>query len=125
MTEVASFFYWKNGEDLTSEQTEKLDQLLQRSKRLEKAYRWKEEFRAIYEQPLTVEEGKRQIQEWLSKARAVDSEATTTIHNHLDGICNYFQNRMTSGAMEGINNRIKLIKRQAYGFANFNNFRAK
>lgn len=27
--------------------------------------------------------------------------------------------------MEGINNRIKLIKRQAYGFANFDNFRAR
>ncbi|XFA72753.1 transposase [Thermosynechococcaceae cyanobacterium Okahandja] len=26
--------------------------------------------------------------------------------------------------MEGINNKLKLIKRQAYGFANFDNFRA-
>jgi len=121
----SKFIFLKNGKDLTSEQTEKLGQLLQRSKRLEKAYRWKEEFRAIYEQPLTVEEGKGQIQEWLSKARAVYSEAITTIHNHLDGICNYFRNRTTSGAMEGINNRIKLIKRQAYGFVNFNNFRER
>ncbi|WP_390889382.1 transposase [Leptodesmis sichuanensis] len=38
---------------------------------------------------------------------------------------NYFRNRTTSGAMEGINNRIKLIKRQAYGFVNFNNFRER
>lgn len=121
----SKFILLKNGQDLTSEQTEKLDQLLQRSKRLEKAYRWKEEFRTIYEQPLTVEEGKCQIKAWLSKARAVYSEAITTIHNHLDGICNYFQNRTTSGAMEGINNRIKLIKRQAYGFVNFNNFRER
>ena len=121
----SKFILLKNGEDLTSEQTEKLDQLLQRSKRLQKAYQWKEEFRAIYEQSLTVEEGKCQIKEWLSKARAVYSEAITTIHNHLDGICNYFRNRTTSGAMEGINNRIKLIKRQAYGFVNFNNFRER
>ncbi len=27
--------------------------------------------------------------------------------------------------MEGINNRIKLIKRQAYGFLRFDNFRAR
>nr|WP_257790499.1 transposase [Thermostichus lividus] len=46
----------------------------------------------------------------------------TIIGNHLDGISNYFRNLTTSGAMEGINNRTKLIKRQAYGFVNFNNF---
>jgi hypothetical protein len=34
----------------------------------------------------------------------------------LDSICNYFISRTTSGVMEGINNRLKLIKRQAYGF---------
>ncbi|WP_448561362.1 transposase [Trichothermofontia sp.] len=49
----------------------------------------------------------------------------TTVRKHLDGICNYFRNRTTSGAMEGINNRIKLIKRQAYGFVNFDNFRKR
>jgi len=31
--------------------------------------------------------------------------------------------RTTNGAMEGINNRLKLIKRQAYGFMNFDNMR--
>jgi transposase len=121
----SKFLLLKNGQDLTPEETEKLELILQKSKRLEKAYRWKEEFRAIYEQPLTVEEGKRQIQGWLDKARAVYSEAITTIRNHLDGISNYFRNRTSSGAMEGINNRIKLIKRQAYGFVNFNNFRER
>lgn len=121
----SKFLLLRNGKDLTPEETEKLELILQKSKRLEKAYRWKEEFRAIYEQPLTIEEGKRQIQGWLDKARAVYSEAITTIRNHLDGISNYFRNRTTSGAMEGINNRIKLIKRQAYGFVNFNNFRER
>lgn len=121
----SKFILLKNGKNLTDEEKVKLEQLLQRSKRLEKAYRWKEEFRAIYEQSLTVEEGKYQIQEWLCKACKVYSEAITTIRNHLDGISNYFRNRTTSGAMEGINNRIKLIKRQAYGFVNFNNFRER
>jgi transposase len=121
----SKFILLKNGKDLTPEETKRLASLLKRSKRLAKAYQWKEEFRAIYEQSLTVEEGKRQIQEWLNKAQAVYSEAIKTIRNHLDGISNYFRNRTTSGAMEGINNRIKLIKRQAYGFANFNNFRER
>jgi len=47
----------------------------------------------------------------------------TSVGNHLDGISNYFRNRTTSGAMEGINNHIKLIKREGYGFVSFNNFR--
>jgi transposase len=121
----SKFILLKNGQDLTTEEKLKLEQLLHQSKRLEKAYRWKEEFRAIYEHPLTVEEGKHQFNEWLNKARAVYSEVITTIRNHLDGISNYFRNRTTSGAMEGINNRIKLIKRQAYGFVNFDNFRER
>jgi transposase len=74
---------------------------------------------------LTVEEGKQQIQQWLNQARDVYSEVITTIRTHLDGICNYFRNRTTNGVMEGINNRIKLIKRQAYGFVNFHNFRER
>lgn len=56
-----------------------------------------------------------QLLTWLKKARSVYCDVLTTIRNHLDGICNYFLNRTTSGVMEGMNNRIKLIKRQAYG----------
>jgi transposase len=121
----SKFILLKNGADLRPEETTKLEQLLQRSKRLKQAYVWKEEFRAIYEQLLTVEEGKSQIKAWLCKAQKVYSEVITTISSHLDGISNYFRNRTTSGVIEGINNRIKLIKRQAYGFVNFNNFRER
>ena len=59
------------------------------------------------------------------RAQNIFSEVTTTIRNHLDGICNYFRTRTTSGPMAGINNRIKLIRRQAYGFVNFRNFRKR
>jgi transposase len=121
----SKFVLLRNGQDLTVEQQEKLERVLKQSKRLRKAYQWKEDFRAIYEKALTVEEGRRQFQSWLRKAKAIYSEAITTIQNHLDGISNYFKNRTTSGVMEGINNRIKLIKRQAYGFVNFTNFRER
>lgn len=32
------------------------------------------------------------------------------------------ENRTTSGAVEGINNKLKLIKRSGYGFRNFETF---
>ncbi|MBF2036093.1 MAG: transposase, partial [Leptolyngbyaceae cyanobacterium T60_A2020_046] len=52
-------------------------------------------------------------------------DSVKTIQNHLDGICQYFINRTTSGVMEGINNKMKLIKRQAHRFTNFENLRIK
>jgi transposase len=121
----SKFILLKNGVDLTQEQKIKLADILKHSKRLKLAYELKEEFRDIFERSETVEAGKKQLLAWLKKARSVYCDVLTTIRNHLDGICNYFLNRTTSGVMEGINNRIKLIKRQAYGFVNFDNFRAR
>jgi transposase len=48
-----------------------------------------------------------------------------TIVRWLDEIIAYFDNRTTSGVVEGINNKLKLIKRSAYGFRNFDNFRLR
>jgi transposase len=121
----SKFILLRNGAELKENEKQTLEQVLNRSKRLRKAYESKEELRAIYESPLTVETGRLHIEEWLNRAQKVFSEVTTTIRNHLDGICNYFRTRTTSGPMEGINNRIKLIKRQAYGFVNFENFRKR
>ncbi|WP_445301187.1 transposase [Microcoleus sp. Pol11C3] len=35
----------------------------------------------------------------------------------------YFDFRTTSGVVEGINNKLKLIKRSAYGFRNFETYK--
>ncbi len=48
-----------------------------------------------------------------------------TIIRWIDEIIAYFDNRTTSGVVEGINNKLKLIKRSGYGFRNFNNFRVR
>ena len=126
MTVIGSkFILLKNGVNLTESERVKLEAILNYSKRLKLAYALKEEFRKIFETCSTVQEGREQLLEWLKKARSVYGSVLTTIRNHLDGICNYFLSRTTSGVMEGINNRIKLIKRQSYGFVNFDNFRAR
>lgn len=121
----SKFILLKNGDDLTEEEKTKLATILSHSQRLKLAYEFKEEFRRIFETPQTPEEGKVEILSWLKKAQSVYGDVIQTIRNHLDGICNYFLNRTTSGVMEGINNKLKLIKRQAYGFTNFENFRAR
>lgn len=121
----SKFILLKNGANLTESEKIKLPTILKHSKRLKLAYELKEEFRKIFETCKTVEDGKKQVLTWLKQARYVYCGVLTTIRNHLDGICNYFLSRTTSGVMEGINNRLKLIKRQAYGFVNFDNFRAR
>lgn len=121
----ARFLILKNGVDLEEADREKLGRILKLSRRLREAYELKEDFRKIYEKQLTVEEGEYEFKQWLRKAGKVYSDVINTIKRHLPEICNYFKSRTTNGVMEGINNRIKLIKRQAYGFTNFNNFRMR
>jgi len=121
----SKFILLKNGVDLTEAEQIRLASILEHSQRLQLAYQLKEEFRNIFETCHTVETGKVKLLLWLKKARTVYCDVITTIRNHLDGICNYFLSRTTSGVMEGINNKLKLIKRQAYGFVNFDNFRAR
>lgn len=115
----------KNQADLTEEQRLKLEQVLSHSCCLRIAYELKEEFRQIYQTARTPESGKRRFQTWLNHAQQLYQESSQTIRDHLEGICNYFISHSSSGAMEGINNRIKLIKRQGYGFTNFDNFRSR
>jgi transposase len=115
----------KNQADLSEEQQLKLAQVLNHSCCLRIAYELKEEFRQIYQTAQTPESGKRRFQTWLNHAQQLYQESCQTISDHLDGICNYFISHSSSGAMEGINNRIKLIKRQGYGFTNFDNFRTR
>ena len=38
-------------------------------------------------------------------------------------IVGYFDNKTSSGAVEEINNKLKLIKKLGYGFRHFENFR--
>lgn len=115
----------RNQEYLSQSQLEKLNKLLSQSQRLRKAHEYKEEFRKIYETSKTVDEGKERFTEWLMKASEVYGQVLTTIKDHFDSICNYFISHASSGVMEGINNKIKQIKRQAYGFTNFDNFRIR
>lgn len=121
----AKWLLLKNKDDLNNEQLKNLELVLKQSKILRQAYELKESFRSIYEDKKEREEGKMALLDWLKNACKVYGSVITTIRNHLDYICNYFLNRTTNSPMEGINNRLKLIKRQAYGFLNFDNMRRR
>ena len=115
----------KNFVELTSEEKEQLEEVLNQSELLRIAYWMKEEFREIYETSKTVKSGWNRFNKWLVLAQVLYSKVAQTIRDHLEGICNYFISRTTSGVMEGINNKVKLILRQGYGFTDFEHFRAR
>lgn len=52
-------------------------------------------------------------------------KAQRTLRLHKDEIINSFQCQLTNGPIEGTNNKIKAIKRTAYGFRNFGHFRIR
>jgi transposase len=80
---------------------------------------------AIYNSNITRCGGMRKMKKWLISARVMFGSAADTLDSHLEEICNYFNNRTTSGVTEGINTRIKLIVRQSYGFKNFDMMKEK
>jgi transposase len=38
------------------------------------------------------------------------------LDSHRAGLLAYFRHRISTGPLEGLNNKIKVLKRQAYGF---------
>jgi len=76
----------------------------------------------IYETSENPTEGLLSISEWLAKSSSVFTKSCQTIRNWFGEIISYFERRTTNGVVEGINNKLKLIKRRGYGLRNFRNF---
>ncbi len=89
------------------------------------AYELRNELREIYETSTTVKMGLRKLKKWLGLARIILGQVAETLEKYIQEICHYFVNETTSGVMEGINNKIKLITRQSYGFKTFDSLREK
>jgi transposase len=83
------------------------------------AYELKEDLRDIYRSARTLCSAKRQLQKWLRYAKLFFRDSAGSIERYLEGVCNYFAHHMSSGITEGINTKIKLIKRRSYGLSKF------
>jgi transposase len=112
----------KPEESLTEIQKLKLAEVKQVSPLLAEMHQQKEAFRNIFETAKGWSEGTFRLIDWLVEAEINFKQSVGTIKRWLSEITGYFDNRTTSGAVEGINNRLKLIKRLGYGFRNFSNF---
>jgi transposase len=120
----------KNPEGLDAEKGEKrrLEEALALNKSLALAYYMKEDLRRFWEQP-----GKRFatafLNDWLRRAEASGikmlKQMAKTLAAHRSGLLAYYEAMITSGPMEGTNNKIKTMKRQAYGFRDHEFFKLK
>ena len=63
--------------------------------------------------------------DWMADAQPLYEGAVSTMTRWFGEILQYFEHRTTSGVVEGINNKLKLIKRSGYGFKNFERFRLR
>ncbi|MCG8361715.1 MAG: ISL3 family transposase [Pseudanabaenales cyanobacterium] len=115
----------KPEESLTEKQKLKLEEIKEVSPILAEMHQQKEAFRNIFETAKDWRDGAVKLLAWMKKAQENFQDSVSTIGRWFGEITNYFDSRTTSGAVEGINNRLKLIKRSGYGFRNFENFRLR
>ncbi len=111
-----------------SKAREKLDHLLEINKPLNTAYVLKEELRHLWECPDRAEANKL-LDNWVVKAWSSGIGLVVKFANkiaaHKSGILNYFNHLITTAKVEGINNKIKTLKRQAYGFRDMEYFKLR
>lgn len=115
----------KPEEKLTQLQQLKLSEVKAVSPLLASMHQQKEAFRAIFETAENWADGTLKLLDWLESAQEKFPRSVGTICRWFGEVIGYFENRTTSGAVEGINNKLKLIKRSGYGFRNFENFQLR
>ncbi|MCC0179119.1 transposase [Waterburya agarophytonicola K14] len=115
----------KKKETLNETEKEKLKELQTVAPELIAVYQTKEKLRDIFESEITGDEAFWKIVEWTESSYKYFPKSCQTIKRWIDEILAYFDNRTTQGAVEEINQKIKLIKRRAYGLTNFDNFRRR
>jgi transposase len=112
----------KRPENLEAKDQDTLEKLFQYSPLLRQAYQFKNELTQILDSDVNRRRGKQRITGWMNRVKksAVHCFDTflKTLETYKNEVANYFLDRLTSGFVEGLNNKIKVIKRRCYGLKN-------
>lgn len=120
----------KNPENLDDQRNERqrLEKALALNKPLATVYYMKEDLRQIWDQRDKPTAGKF-LNDWMARARCSGirmlQQFATTLVLHRRGILAYYDCPITTAALEGTNNKIKTMQRQAYGFRDQEFFKLK
>lgn len=109
----------KNHADLDKDELMQLRRLFSHAPLLHQAYTFREELTAIFNRHLSLTDAQTSLRSWIRKVQAANLDTfdgfIQTLNHHWQPILNYFRQRVTSGFVEGLNNKIKTIKRRCYG----------
>ncbi|WP_321519954.1 ISL3 family transposase [uncultured Bacteroides sp.] len=109
-----------NGKDIFDNQFKsRLDNALKLNEPLMKAYYLKESLKEIWAQ-VNKEQAIKELDAWIEQAYQSKIPKLTTFANtlkaHKWGVLAWYDYHISTGKLEGINNKIKTMKRQAYGY---------
>lgn len=116
----------KRFDSLKEEQKQQVNVMLYYSVNLSRAYFYKEDFLKILNCKDS-ESARKAMSMWIENAENCGipqfEKCAKTMRNWYTGIINSFSTTITNGFTEGCNNKIKVLKRNAYGYRNFKRFR--
>jgi transposase len=120
----------KNPENLDPQKNElqRLQEALNLNTPLTIAYYLKEDLRQSWQQKSKAI-ARLVLKDWIRRANASGipmlQQFANTLEEHQDGILAYYDYPISTGPLEGVNNKIQTMKRQAYGFRDHEFFKLK
>ena len=116
----------KRYDGLKDEEKQQVNVMLYYSVNISRAHWYKEAFLKILDSE-SPEKAKSALIEWIKNAENCGlvpfEKCAVTMQNWYLGIINSLSSPITNGFTEGCNNKIKVLKRNAYGYKNFKRFR--
>jgi transposase len=120
----------KNPENLDASKNEqaRLEEALDLNRPLAIAYYLKEDLRQFWEQE-SYHAASRFLTDWCARADAsgiaILQKFANTLRSHRSGLLAWYSAPISTGPLEGINNKIKLLQRRAYGYRDLELFRLR
>lgn len=109
----------KNADRLTAQQRTRLNDLLELNATLQTLYVLKDQLKAIYRERFRYRV-RWAFEDWIRMARTIRHPAMQAfirrLQRHAYGIVNHGRYPIGTSRLEGVNNKIKVLKRQAYGY---------
>ena len=122
------FLLLRGLENLSESALVRMAELMELNEPLYKGYLLKEDLRMFWNAP-DEEEGRSFLEGWILEARSTELphfvRLAATIERHAERLLTYFKHRISTGPLEGLNNKIKVLKRQAYGFRDHDYFKLR
>ena len=119
---------WARFRKLSEENQQAVTVMLSLSSRLRNAYLLKEKFLEFVDAS-SLDEAKQKLNAWylfVNTCKLPEFDyCLQTIFRWQDSILNTFRVPYSNGYTEGVNNKIKVLKRNAFGIRNFNRFRTR